>query len=106
MQTFKLTTKYRARGTSLKYSMGSEDTVRQTWKGKDCLNTKVFLCDHNAAVAAAATAVVAAVVDDNGGGGGDDDDDDDDDTGRFHYISFYFLFFCPFLIIGSLNPLS
>ena len=56
--------------------------------GKDCLNTKVFVADHDAAGAAA-----TAVVDD---GDDDDDDDDDDDIGRFHYISFYFLFFVNF----------
>jgi hypothetical protein len=43
------------------------------------------VADHDAAAAA------AAVVDDDGS-----DDDNDDDIGRFHYISFYFLFFVHF----------
>jgi len=44
--------------------------------GKECLNTKVFVADHYAAV--------------------DDDDDDDGGIGRFRYISFYFIFLVRF----------
>ena len=42
--------------------------------GKECLNTKVFVADHYAAV----------------------DDDDDGGIGRFRYISFYFIFLVRF----------